>query len=95
MPFPVELNIDSIMNSQVMFSNGIQAIVDNDLDTISPSSAPPQEYDLLTQEFVGVVNATVDPPVEQLSPGRVRYIRSHSFQCLPCTTPRPNVRRFH
>ncbi|KAG1851339.1 hypothetical protein DFJ58DRAFT_728999 [Suillus subalutaceus] len=68
MPFPAELNIDSIMNLQVIFGDGIQAIEDNDLDTISPSSAPPQEYGPLSQDSVGIVNATTDPPVEQLSP---------------------------
>lgn len=56
------------MNLQVTFGNGLQVIADNDLDTISLLSAPPQYYGSLSQESVGVVNATVDPPVEQLSP---------------------------
>jgi hypothetical protein len=67
------------MNLQVTFGNGLQVIADNDLDTISPWSAPPQDYGPLSQESVGVVNATVDPPVER-SPGIVRYLRSLSFK---------------
>ncbi|KAG2123001.1 hypothetical protein BD769DRAFT_1745125 [Suillus cothurnatus] len=56
------------MNLQVTFGNGLQVIADNDLDTISPLSAPPQDYGPLSQESAVVVNATVDPPVEQRSP---------------------------
>ncbi|KAG1818016.1 uncharacterized protein BJ212DRAFT_1479839 [Suillus subaureus] len=59
------------MNLHVVFSNESQAIADNDLDTISPLSALPQEYGPLSQESVGVVNATTDPPVEQLSPDQM------------------------
>jgi hypothetical protein len=68
------------MNLQVTFGNGLQVIADNDLDTISPLSAPPQDYGPLSQKSVGVVNATVDPPVEKRSPGKVRYLRSLSFK---------------
>lgn len=93
MPFPAEFNVDNIMDLQIF--GGLQTIADNGLDTILPSSAPSQEYGPLSQESVGIVNAMTDPPVGQLSPGRVRYLRSISFRCLPCATPRPDVCQLH
>lgn len=83
------------MNLQFIFSTGLQAAADNDPDTFSPSLATPQEYGPLLQESVGVVNVMADPPVGQLSPGRIRYLRSLSFKRLLYTTPRSNGRWFH
>lgn len=83
------------MNLQVIYSAWLHAAADNDSDTISPSLATPQEYGSLLQEPVGVIDVMADPHVGQLSPGRIRYLRSLSFKRLPYTTPRSNGRRSH
>jgi hypothetical protein len=75
MRFPAKFNVDNIMDLQVF---GVQTIADNGLDTILSSSAPSQEYG---PGSVGVVNAVEDPPLGQLSSGRVRYRPCISFRC--------------
>lgn len=67
-PLPAKFDTDSIMDLRDIFGNGLHAIPNNDLDTISPSSAPPQEHSSVSQGSVGTFNTMTDSPVGQLSP---------------------------
>ncbi|KAG2153390.1 hypothetical protein DEU56DRAFT_751970 [Suillus clintonianus] len=63
--------MDSIINSQAVFGDELQAIATNNLDTIS-SSAPTQEYSTLLYGSGWVTNTmsdVVDLPLGQLPPG--------------------------